>query len=146
MAGMTCSQCGAPITPGANCCEYCGNVLEVKQAPVQQPQIFIQPPPPMYQQPPMQNMYHQNMQSAMMMSDGIDPSWPIKNKVTAGILALLLGSFGIHKFYLGQIALGVVYLVLCATGIPALLGIVDGIIILTSNDHNFQVKNKVRIQ
>jgi TM2 domain-containing membrane protein YozV len=44
-----------------------------------------------------------------------------KNPATAVILALLLGSIGIHKFYLGQTGWGIVYLVLCWTFIPAII-------------------------
>ena len=79
-------------------------------------------------------------------NDGIDPSWPIKSKVTAGILALLLGGLGIHKFYLGKTGMGILYLLLCWTYIPAVVSFVEGIMYLCSNDHNFQVKNHVRIK
>lgn len=78
--------------------------------------------------------------------DGIDPSWPIKSKIVAGILAILLGGLGIHKFYLGKVGSGIVYLLFCWTWIPEIVGFIEGIIYLTSNDHNFQVKNHVRIQ
>ncbi|MFJ7734448.1 NINE protein [Lysinibacillus sp. NPDC097231] len=37
------------------------------------------------------------------MYDGIDPSWPIKSKNIAGVLAIFFGGLGIHKFYLGKI-------------------------------------------
>ncbi len=145
MAATNCSQCGAPRTPGANCCEYCGNLFEVEkpQAPAQQVPPYA--PPPIYQQPMQPMMYHQNMQTMRMMNDGIDPSWPIKSKGTAAALALFLGTFGIHQFYLGKTGVGVLYLVLCATGIPTFLGIIDGITMLSSSDHNFQVKHKVRL-
>lgn len=43
------------------------------------------------------------------------------------MLAILLGNFGLHRFYAGRIGLGVFYLVFCWTGIPAILGLVDGI-------------------
>jgi TM2 domain-containing membrane protein YozV len=45
---------------------------------------------------------------------------------TIGVLfALLLGSFGIHHFYLRRDGLGVLYLIFFWTGIPALLGFIE---------------------
>lgn len=41
------------------------------------------------------------------------------------LLAVLLGSFGAHHFYLRRNGLGAVYLVLFWTGIPAILGIIE---------------------
>ena len=64
----------------------------------------------------------------------------MKNKVVAGILAILLGDLGIHKFYLGKIGWGIVYLLFCWTGIPAIVGMIEGIIYLCTDDETFQVK------
>ncbi len=61
-----------------------------------------------------------------------------KEKVTAGILAILLGGLGIHKFYLGHTGLGVLYLLFCWTFIPAIFGLIEGIIYLTKSDKEFQ--------
>lgn len=44
-----------------------------------------------------------------------------KNRITAALLALFLGGFGVHKFYLGQSGVGIIYLLFCWTFIPALL-------------------------
>jgi TM2 domain-containing membrane protein YozV len=41
------------------------------------------------------------------------------------LLAVLLGSFGAHHFYLRRKGLGILYLVLFWTGIPAILGIIE---------------------
>ncbi|HEX6494247.1 MAG TPA: TM2 domain-containing protein [Acidobacteriaceae bacterium] len=41
------------------------------------------------------------------------------------LLAVLLGSFGAHHFYLRRNGLGVLYLALFWTGIPAILGIIE---------------------
>lgn len=140
---MNCPQCGAPLEPNVSKCKYCGEAIQ--QAPAPQ---YQQPQQPMYQQPPMQQyqqpMYQQPMYQQP--NDGINPAWPIKSKIAAGILALLFGGIGIHKFYLGKIGAGVLYLLFCWTGIPAIVGFIEGIMYLCSNDHNFQVKNQVRLQ
>lgn len=65
---------------------------------------------------------------------------PTKNKVLAAILAFLLGSLGIHKFYLGQSSMGIIYLLFCWTGIPLLISLVEGIVYLVSSDHMFARK------
>lgn len=59
-----------------------------------------------------------------------------KSKITAGILAILLGGFGVHKFYLGK-ASGIIYLLFCWTLIPWLVAIIEGIIYLSSSDEEF---------
>jgi len=56
------------------------------------------------------------------------------NRVTAGILAILLGDFGVQHFYTGQVARGILDIVFCWTGIPAIIGIIEGIIWLTEDD------------
>ena len=75
---------------------------------------------------------------------GPDPMWPEKSKLAAGIIAILLGDFGIHKFYMGKVGMGILYLVFFWTGIPAIIGLVEGIIYLTSSRYDFEMKNHVR--
>lgn len=58
-------------------------------------------------------------------------------RLVAGLFAILLGSFGAHKFYLGQTKLGVLYLCFFWTGIPGLIGIIEGILYLTKSDEEF---------
>jgi len=49
-----------------------------------------------------------------------------KKSVGAGVLlALFLGGFGFHKFYLGQPGLGVLYLLFCWTFIPSIISVVE---------------------
>jgi len=64
----------------------------------------------------------------------------MKSKVTAGILGILVGGFGIHKFYLGKIGMGILYLVFCWTGIPSIVGLIEGILYLTKTEEEFQSK------
>jgi len=61
----------------------------------------------------------------------------MKDKMAAGLLALFLGTLGIHKFYLGRPVAGVLYLLFFWTMIPAILSIFDGIILLTMDDQRF---------
>ncbi len=68
---------------------------------------------------------------------------PQKSKVAAGVLALLLGSIGVHKFYLGYFAQGVIMLlsVLFTFGIASIvtgpIALAEGIIYLTKSDEEF---------
>lgn len=55
----------------------------------------------------------------------------VVNKVAYAIMALLLGGFGVHKFYAGKIGMGILYLVFCWTYIPAIAAFIEGIIALT---------------
>jgi TM2 domain-containing membrane protein YozV len=48
-----------------------------------------------------------------------------RDEVVGVLLALFLGGFGIHHFYLGRVGLGILYLCFCWTGIPAILGFIE---------------------
>ncbi len=52
-----------------------------------------------------------------------------KTPTTAVLLALFLGGLGIHKFYMGQIGVGTLYLVFCWTYIPAIIGFIEALTI-----------------
>ena len=143
MSERVCPQCGAPIDPGASECKFCGEKLAVQQvaqqmanqqAAPQQQVVYAQPQPQVVinQQP--------------VYTTAINPAWPVKNKMVAGLLGIFLGGLGIHKFYMGKIGMGILYLVFCWTYIPAIVGFVEGIIYLCSNDENFQLKYHVRLQ
>ena len=57
-----------------------------------------------------------------------------KSKVVAGVLQILLGGFGIGRFYMGATKTGVIQLIvtLVTCGIGAIWGLVDGILILVN--------------
>ncbi len=132
MTQNVCPQCGAPLDPGATECKFCGEKIVAQQTAQQM------------QQPQAQNVYIQTAPQPTYVT-GISPAWPIKSKTTAGILAILLGGLGVHKFYLGNVGMGIVYLLFCWTTIPAIIAFIEGIVYLTSSDENFQLKNHVRI-
>jgi TM2 domain-containing membrane protein YozV/Tfp pilus assembly protein PilE len=62
-----------------------------------------------------------------------------KSKVVAGILAFLLGSLGIHRFYLGQ-WWGIFYLLSFWTFIPGVIAFIEGIIFLVTSDADWDRK------
>ena len=77
-------------------------------------------------------------------------------RVLAGILAIVLGSLGIHKFILGYNKEGIILLAVTlivgfftcgfGAGLTGLIGIIEGVIYLTKTDEEFyntyQVGNK----
>ena len=59
-------------------------------------------------------------------------------RTTAGILALLVGYLGVHKFYLGYTSAGIITLVLSlCTGIGFIIALIEGIMYLTKTDEEF---------
>ena len=59
------------------------------------------------------------------------------NKVLYLVLCFFLGYIGIHKFYAGKTGAGILYLLFCWTGIPAILAVIDFIIgLLKPSDSN----------
>ncbi len=56
-----------------------------------------------------------------------------KSKLAAGLLGIFVGGFGVHRFYLGYIGIGVaqIFVTLLTFGIGALWGFIEGILILT---------------
>lgn len=68
--------------------------------------------------------------SASVCVDGRTPDKWV-SKVAYGLLAIILGGLGIHRFYAGKILSGVIYLLLFWTFVPAVLGLIEGIIALT---------------
>jgi TM2 domain-containing membrane protein YozV len=59
------------------------------------------------------------------------------SRLAAALLAIFLGGFGIHKFYLGRTGQGIVYLLFFWTFIPAIVGFIEGILYLTKSDEDF---------
>ena len=102
-----CSACGAMLDPRAEICPRCG---------VRQVTPFTMGPGGM---------------------TNVNAGFGQRSKVVAGLLGIFLGGLGIHKFYTGKIAQGVLYLVFCWTFIPAIVGFIEGIWYLTMSDQEF---------
>jgi len=60
-----------------------------------------------------------------------------KSKIVAGLLALLVGGLGIHKFYLNEGGTGIFMLLFSWTFIPMVIAFFQGINYLTMSDEKF---------
>lgn len=75
-----------------------------------------------------------------MSTDPITPA-PVgaEKKLVAGLLGILLGGFGVHKFYLGYTKEGIIQVVVtfATCGIGSLIGLIEGIIYITKTEQDF---------
>jgi len=89
------------------------------------------PPPGAFGAPPPPAMAQANAPY------GIDPvtgmPYSDKQKMTAGLLQIFLGSFGVGRFYLGYTGLGIaqIAVVWLTCGIGAIWPLIDGVMMLT---------------
>lgn len=63
-----------------------------------------------------------------------------RNRITAALLAIFFGSFGLHKFYLGKVIWGLVYLFFFWSLISTILGVIEGITYLLMSNQEFEKK------
>ena len=114
-----CTKCGAINDDTA---QYCSNC----QAPLSSVSSGYQP-----------------MQSV---NQGAMTDWKAMGgdkKILAGILAIVVGALGVHKFVLGYTTEGVIMLLISVLScgmlavIPSIIGIVEGIMYLTKSDEEF---------
>ena len=59
------------------------------------------------------------------------------NKIAYALIAIFIGGIGIHRFYAGRWLSGILYLLFFWTCIPALLGLIEGIIAITRDDDGY---------
>lgn len=60
-------------------------------------------------------------------------------KIVAGILGILVGSLGVHKFILGYTTEGLIQIAISVItcGVGGIIGLIEGIIYLTKSDEDF---------
>ncbi|SDZ07913.1 zinc-ribbon domain-containing protein [Proteiniborus ethanoligenes] len=140
MSMKYCPSCGASLDLSARECKYCGEAIAAAPQQPQAPQYQAQP---QYQQPqgPQYQAIPQGTPPIGQPMYATGAPVKTKSKTTAGILAILLGGLGVHKFYLGKIGLGILYILFCWTYIPAIVGLIEGIIYLTQSDEDFYRKH-----
>lgn len=154
---MPTSQPPKPAPPVFNGVPY-GQQGAVPQQPAGQPQQPYAQPGYAAQQPyaqqPGQAAYYSQSNGYYAPGQGAyqvpyqQPLVHTKDHVAAGLLAIFLGVFGVHKFYLGYhttgfIMLGVTILgslltIGIAAGVVWLIGVIEGIIYLTKSQSEFE--------
>jgi TM2 domain-containing membrane protein YozV len=98
-------------------------------------QTMTPPPDPRFRMPNQAPI--QNYNYSAPYQQGAFVNSPPKSKLLAIVLAVLLGGFGIHRFYLGHITTGIVMLVLAVAtlgfglAITAIWALVDIVLIAT---------------
>ena len=145
-AGLTCPGCGSAVASGQAFCSTCGSKTDGRPstpspvfcrqcgAQLQANQLFcsscgarqdgaVVPPP-------------------VPRADGVNNLNKKHGKTTAGLLGILLGGIGLHKFYLGSWGWGILFIVsiFILPGASALCGLIEGIIYLTMNEQKFDAK------
>ena len=133
---MFCQKCGSEIGEGVAFCQNCGAPV----APAE-PQSQAQ-----YQQYDNQAQYQQyNNQAQYGQYSGPQYAQPVsqgaqKSKLAAGLLAIFLGSLGVHNFYLGftkrAVAQLLISLLTFGIGAPiiAIWALIEGVFYLSSHE------------
>ena len=106
---VACLSCGAAPAAGNRFCQHCGNETDPMAFVCVRCGVRLVSTPPALLSPP-----------------------GTKSRLAAGLLGILLGSLGVHRFYLGHVAIGIVQIVVTfvTCGIGSLWGFIEGIVIL----------------
>lgn len=99
-----CVGCGVKVGDGVNFCMNCGNQIA--------PNATV-------------------CTTCGCATNNIMPGTQRKSKMTAGLLGIFLGGFGVHNFYLGYTGKAIAQIVLSPCfGVGAIWGFIEGIMIL----------------
>ena len=145
-ADKVCHGCGQKLAEGARFCAACG--ASTAPAAVASPPAFTALAPTAHR--PGHDAFCRacgraiNVQARTCPGCGAPQAMPLalgeKSRITAALLAIFVGGFGIHKFYLARPFQGIVYLLLCWTLLPAIIGFIEGIAYLCMSDTGFARK------
>ena len=115
-----CPNCGAELTPDQDICPKCLSYTTPKE---NLPEITAE-----------------EIKNLSTVSGNVAPKQP--RRMVAALLAIFLGGFGAHKFYLADPIRGGIYLLFFWTTIPSILSIVEGFRFLFMSNEKFEDKYK----
>ena len=134
-----CLNCNAEVKPGSKFCTKCGTVIEQNKSTNA-----------ILSNDRLARSSKVNNSAITQPSEYSDPSWDeIKSKrTTTGILGIIFGFLGVHKFILGYKTEGFILLGISVIGgiitcglsiiVTDIIGIIEGIIILTKTPEEFK--------
>lgn len=125
---ISCPVCDEDISARAKKCRHCGETLDYSMRIAEEAQRAADRGGNVY------------MNAAVSPASTAPEYSRTKSKVVAFVLAWLLGGFGGHKFYLGRVGQGLIYLIFCWTFIPAIIAFIEGIVYITMDDQRFWQK------
>ncbi|TFH29596.1 MAG: TM2 domain-containing protein [Promethearchaeota archaeon] len=117
-----CPNCSSKVNPDELFCQYCGCQLE---------HTLSKPLKSSKQHPSVNTSQNPNSEPF----DGLP-----KYRVVAAFLAIVFGTFSVHKFYLNKTRSGFVRLLFFWTGVPTVWGLIDALLYLTDSEENFQLR------
>lgn len=140
---MICKNCSANIDDNVAFCPYCGAHNDAQGYQQSQNEYYNQ-----NEQQSGQYFYNgQQNQQYQQQNTNYNPQQmntePTKDKLVAGLLAIFLGTLGIHKFYLGYTKSGVIMLLVSlltfgvGATVMAVIALIEGILYLTKSDAEF---------
>lgn len=138
-ATQRCPYCSELVAQSAKKCKHCGEILDValraaeeakRHGSSNQPMVFMNAG----------GGGGGSSAAASAVGGGFGPVVGTKSRIVAALLAFLLGGIGVHKFYLGQTAMGVVYLLFSWTFIPMFISWIEGLVYLLSSERAFALK------
>lgn len=128
-ASKRCPYCNESVSAKAKKCKHCGEILDAALRSAEEARRSAE------------------NQSSMVFMNASSPTSPVngaernvtsgKNKISAALFAFFFGAFGFHKFYLGQIPQGILYLLFFWTFIPSFIALFEGIHFLSMDDQKF---------
>lgn len=123
---MKCKYCGAEFD-GGSYCPVCGsnNDAYVEEEKVKEPE----------------DVFEEKKEEPAKESTDTRPK---KSKIAAALLAILFGGIGVQFFYLNRFGAGICSILFCWTGIPAIVGVIHGIIMITEDTETFENTYKVK--
>lgn len=73
------------------------------------------------------------------MSQPVPPADVNSKKILCGVLGIVLGGLGIHRFLLDDVSGGIIRIVITVVtcGLGSIIGLIEGIIYLTKSDQEF---------
>jgi TM2 domain-containing membrane protein YozV len=108
---MKCPKCGRETQDKTKFCGWCGadmrNPFQSKEKPIQ---------------PEVMDEKDVKRQETRNNNPNPNPMLEPKSKLVAGLLAIFVGSFGVHNFYLGYTQRGLIQLLLTTVGSIVIVG------------------------